>query len=256
MSKNQTPNSDAEQRHDARPDEAGEQEALRASELRYRRLFESAQDGILILDADTGMIVDVNPFLVNLLGYSHEVFLTKKVWELGFLEDAIANEDKFRELRAKDYARYEDLSLEASDGRRIEVEFVSNVYQVNEQRVIQCIIRDITARKQAEEAHKERLKELTLLQSISQIVQEGDSWESICQKIAYVMPKAWCYPEIARARIICEGQSYQTENFSKTEWCLSADLKVKDKSVGTVEVFYLEEPPPGTKALSSRKKGT
>lgn len=45
------------------------EEALRASELRYRRLFETAQDGILILDAYTGQITDVNPFLVNLLGY-------------------------------------------------------------------------------------------------------------------------------------------------------------------------------------------
>lgn len=108
MSTNQTPNSDAEQRHDARPDEAGKQDALRDSELRYRRLFESAQDDILILDAETGMIVDVNPFLINLLGYSREVFFTRKVWELGFLGDAIANEDKFRESQAKGYVRYED----------------------------------------------------------------------------------------------------------------------------------------------------
>jgi PAS domain S-box-containing protein len=142
MNTKQTPNSDAEQRH-----KAGDQEALLSSELRYRRLFESAQDGILILDATTGMVTDVNPFLVNLLGYSRELFLTKKVWELGFLGDAIANEDMFRELQAKGYIRYEDLPLETSDGQRIEVEFVSNVYLVNEHRVIQCNIRDITERK-------------------------------------------------------------------------------------------------------------
>ena len=122
MSTNQTPNSDAEQRHDARPDEAGKQDALRASELRYRRLFESAKDGILILDAETGIITDVNPFMINLLGYSREFFLTKRIWELGFLGDAIANEDKFGELQAKGYVRYEDLPLETSDGRRIEDE--------------------------------------------------------------------------------------------------------------------------------------
>jgi transcriptional regulator with PAS, ATPase and Fis domain len=50
-------------------------DALKESEIRYRRLFESAKDGILILNATTGQITDVNPFLSNLLGYSHEELL-------------------------------------------------------------------------------------------------------------------------------------------------------------------------------------
>jgi PAS domain S-box-containing protein len=122
---------------------------LIASEQRYRRLFESAKDGILILDARTGMVVDVNPFLVELLGYSHEKFLGKKVWELGFLKDILANEANFAELQAKEYIRYDDRPLETSAGQKINVEFVSNVYQVNGHKVIQCNIRDITERKQA-----------------------------------------------------------------------------------------------------------
>lgn len=48
---------------------------IKTSELRYRRLFEAAQDGILILDAATGAITDVNPFLIKMLGYSREEFL-------------------------------------------------------------------------------------------------------------------------------------------------------------------------------------
>jgi PAS domain S-box-containing protein len=132
------------------PNTAALVEALRVSELRYRRLFESAQDGILILDAESGLIVDVNPFLITLLGFSREALLDKKVWELGFFKDIAANEAKFAELQAKDFVRYEDLPLETADGRKIAVEFVSNVYRVNHQRVIQCNIRDITARKRAE----------------------------------------------------------------------------------------------------------
>jgi PAS domain S-box-containing protein len=120
------------------------------SEIRYRRLFESAQDGVLILDAETGTIVDVNPFLVELLGYSRDAFLGKKIWELGFLKDLFANQVNFTELQKKEYIRYEDLPLETSDGRRIEVEFVSNVYLVDQQKVIQCNIRDISQRKLAE----------------------------------------------------------------------------------------------------------
>jgi PAS domain S-box-containing protein len=126
--------------------------ALGASELRYRRLFETAKDGILILDADTGRVVDVNPFLITILGFSHEQFLGKAIWELGFFKDVWANAEKFAELREKEYVRYEHLPLETSDGRKIEVEFVSNVYLVNGSKVIQCNVRDVTARRQAEES--------------------------------------------------------------------------------------------------------
>jgi PAS domain S-box-containing protein len=126
--------------------------ALAASELRYRRLFETAKDGILILDAETGMVVDVNPFLITTLGFSHEEFLSKAIWELGFFKDIWANAEKFAELKDKEYVRYEHLPLETIGGQRIEVEFVSNVYLVNGSKVIQCNVRDITARRQAEEA--------------------------------------------------------------------------------------------------------
>jgi PAS domain S-box-containing protein len=126
-------------------------EALRVSEVRYRRLFEEAQDGILILDTQTGMVLDVNPFLIELLGYSREAFLGKRVWELGFFKDIVANQANFAELQQKRHIRYEDKPLETSDGRRIEVEFVSNVCEAGEQRVIQCNIRDITQRIWAED---------------------------------------------------------------------------------------------------------
>ncbi len=130
--------------------------ALRASEVRYRRLFETAKDGILILDARTGMVVDVNPFLVELLDFSREEFLGRNIWELGFFKDVVANQANFAELQQKDYIRYEDLALETRSGQRREVEFVSNVYLVDNEKVIQCNIRDISQRKQ-EEAVRARL---------------------------------------------------------------------------------------------------
>jgi PAS domain S-box-containing protein len=130
-------------------------EALRDSEIRYRRLFEAAKDGILILDAETGVIVDVNPFLVEMLGSSHEAICGKALWELGSFRDIAENKANFMELRQKGYIRYEDLPLETADGRRIEVESVSNIYPVDHRKVIQCNIRDITERKRVEEALRE-----------------------------------------------------------------------------------------------------
>jgi PAS domain S-box-containing protein len=124
--------------------------ALQASETRYRRLFETAQDGILILDAETGQIRDVNPFLTELLGYSLEQCLGKKLWEIGAFKDTGASKSGFSELKDIGYIRYENLPLETSDGRTIHVEFVSNVYLVDQERVIQCNIRDITQRVVAE----------------------------------------------------------------------------------------------------------
>ncbi len=133
---------------------------LYASELRYRCLFEFTKDGILILDAETGKIVDVNPFLIDLLGYTKQNFIEKSIWEIGTFQDIYENKEKFLELQQKEYVRYEDLPLVTSDGREIHVEYVSNVYLVKNKKVIQCQIRDITARKETEAAFEKTSKEL------------------------------------------------------------------------------------------------
>ncbi|HZI67692.1 MAG TPA: PAS domain S-box protein, partial [Thermoanaerobaculia bacterium] len=125
--------------------------ALRQSEVRYRRLFETAKDGILILDAETGKITDANPFLEVLLGYSRAELIGRELWEIGPFKDVAASRNAFRQLQRNEYIRYEDLPLETKDHERRSVEFVSNVYLENDTRVIQCNIRDVTSRKQAEE---------------------------------------------------------------------------------------------------------
>lgn len=134
------------------------EERLHESEIRYRRLFETAQDGILILDAESGTIMDVNPFLTEMLGYSGEEMREKKIWDLGSFKDIVASRAHFLELQQKGYIRYEDLPLESADGRRHHVEFVSNVYRVNQHQVIQCNIRDIGERKKAENLVRARLR--------------------------------------------------------------------------------------------------
>ena len=124
---------------------------MRASEIRYRRLFEAARDGILIVDPDTRKITDANPFMTELLGYPHEELLGKELWEIGLLKDEPASRKAFHELQRNRYIRYENLPLQAKTGKHHEVEFVSNLYEEDGHYVIQCNIRDITERKQAEE---------------------------------------------------------------------------------------------------------
>lgn len=133
--------------------QAGEP-TLRSSEIRYRRLFESARDGILILNATTLEITDVNPFMTELLDYSRDEFLGKELWEIGLFSDKKASQQAFRELQVNGYLRYENLPLQTRGGKVREVEFVSNVYEEDGHQVIQCNIRDITDRKRAEEERR------------------------------------------------------------------------------------------------------
>jgi PAS domain S-box-containing protein len=136
--------------------------ALEVSELRYRRLFETAQDGILILDANTGKIIDVNPFLLDLLDYPFESMIGLRLWEIGQFKDIAENQAAFEALQTNEYIRYENLPLRTKTGREIHAEFVSNVYFVGSDKVIQCNIRDISARVEFQAAAKSHAATLEL----------------------------------------------------------------------------------------------
>jgi PAS domain S-box-containing protein len=136
--------------------------ALEVSELRYRRLFETAQDGILILDADSGEIIDVNPFLLDLLDYPFESIIGLQLWEIGLFEDIAANQAAFAKLQTEEYIRYENHPLRTKAGKHIQVEFVSNVYFVGPTKVIQCNIRDISVRSEFQAASKSHADTLEL----------------------------------------------------------------------------------------------
>lgn len=125
---------------------------VRVSEVRFRRLFETAHDGILLLDPHTRKITDANPLMTKMLGYPHDQLVGKELFEIGLLKDEGASQVMFQKLTRRHEVRYEDLPLESQGGRHQEVEVVANLYEENGHAVIQCNIRDITARKQAEEA--------------------------------------------------------------------------------------------------------
>jgi PAS domain S-box-containing protein/putative nucleotidyltransferase with HDIG domain len=149
------------------------QTALAESEMRYRRLFEAARDGILILDSESGQIMDVNPFMIELLGFSYEEYLGKKLWEISAFSDTAAVKAAFSELQQKKYVRYDDLPLQTVSGRPVDVEFVSNVYDAGEGTVVQCNVRDISERVEALETLRRKEESLVQAQHVARL----GSWE-------------------------------------------------------------------------------
>lgn len=167
--------------------------ALQASEIQYRRLFEAAKDGILMLDAESGAITAANPFLLELLGYEAPEVLGKKLWEISPFEDETKSKILFKVLQATDYVRYDDVPLETRRGRLIDVEFVSNIYVSDGRRVIQCNIRDITERRAAERARQasdERYHALFNYAPDGIVIADGDGRyidanASLCRMLGY-----------------------------------------------------------------------
>jgi PAS domain S-box-containing protein len=125
------------------------------SDEKFRRLFETEQDGIFLLDAETGVIIEINPSAEDILGYSRTELIGKKLWETGPFKDVSASQNTFLKFQKKSHFRYEDLPLETKDGGHRTVEFVSNIYRVGSQKIIQCNLRDITERRQVENARVE-----------------------------------------------------------------------------------------------------
>lgn len=126
------------------------EEKLRVSEVRYRKLFETAKDGIILIDPLTEKIIDVNPYLLEMIGYSLQEIIGKKLWEVGTFKNIDQAKKAFEELQEKKFVRFEDLPMLTRDGREIAVEFVSNLYPINAVSMIQCNVRNITDRKIAE----------------------------------------------------------------------------------------------------------
>jgi PAS domain S-box-containing protein len=156
------------------------EESLVTSESSYRRLFESAKDGILIINALNGVVTDANPYLTDLLGVSPHELINMVLWEINVFKGIVSSKQDFQELLQKGYVRYEDLPLKTDDGRKISVEFVSNVYEVEHRKVVQCNIRDISERKLAGE-EKQRLEEKA--QVASRLAAMGEMAAGIAHEI-------------------------------------------------------------------------
>ena len=131
-------------------------EDLQTSETHYRRIFESSRDGIMILDALTQKIIDANPSVVELSELSRNELLGKKLKEIGLFKNDNESLNMLRDLREKNFIRFEDVKLQTKSGKQRNVEFTANIYRENELQFIYCNIRDITELKAAREQTKQK----------------------------------------------------------------------------------------------------
>jgi len=216
----------------------------RAPPDRYRHFFDALCEGVLILDSESGDVLEANPFMVAMLGYSPDGLVGLSVWDLL----ASASRSVFREIftsLARDGGmRRNDLQLRARSGRCIEVELVSSRASLGDTQIIQCSARDIRARKQMEEALGERIKELNCISCVSAILHRQDvPLDTLLHEVVATLPEAWHYPEIAAARIQLDGGTYQTEGFKETPWQMSEAIEVEGCAAGAIDICYLQAPP-------------
>jgi diguanylate cyclase (GGDEF)-like protein/PAS domain S-box-containing protein len=153
---------------------------LRRSETRYRQLFETSKDGILLLDSKSGRITDVNAAVVKMLGYGRAHFLNHRLWDIAPFKAVPGCPTAFAELQANEYVSDEHWRLETQSNSLIDVEFVGNVYQVDGARILQCNLRDITSRKMAEA----RIRHMALHDSLTGLPNRILLYDLLIQAIA------------------------------------------------------------------------
>ena len=143
------------------------QEARRDSEKRYRRLFEAAGDGIVMVDAVAGQVLEVNPALLELLGCDREALVGRALWDIASFKSIAASADAFSALMEQRVIHRHQLTLATAAGAAIEVELVGTIYPVDHHRVLQCNVRDLSERKQAE---RERERLLAALEQAGEMI--------------------------------------------------------------------------------------
>jgi PAS domain S-box-containing protein len=123
---------------------------MQLSEVRYRRLFQTAKDGILIFDTETGRIIDANAHMTILTWLELEQMLGKELHEIGLFPGPEENREMLHDLLRDRYVRYDQIPFRNSRGELLEVDFMSNVYEEGSRTVAQCIVREVTERVELE----------------------------------------------------------------------------------------------------------
>lgn len=169
------------------------QQALARSELRYRRLFENAQNGVLLLDGQTLTVREVNPKLASLLGYDRSDLRGVTFSELGLFSESDASRRVLEALRERGHAREEEMMLLARDGTRRDVRFVAHQLDLDGESVIQCDIADITESKRNEVALRRTNQAFRALRACNSALVHAVSEAALFQNMVRVITELGGY---------------------------------------------------------------
>jgi len=227
-----------------------EKERKRAEQTLHA-IFQSARDGILMADAESGRFVVANGAICQMLGYSAEEIKGLSVADIHPTESLEYVRVQFDKQVRGEITLALDIPVKRKDGSVFPTDVNSAPLELEGRRYLVGIFRDITERKQGEEALREqtyelneRVKELDCLYNIARLIEKPDiSLDEILQSALNLIPSAFQYPEIACARIILEGKEFRTKNFRETTWNLTRDIRTHGESIGTLAVSYLEQRP-------------
>ena len=225
------------------------EKALKESEEKYRQLFNTVSDTVLVFDAETREFIDANNAATTLYGYSKEEFLKLKHSDITC--EPKKSDESIKQTISGEIHRIPLRYHKKKDGTKFPVEISSGVFKLGNRQMVCGVVRDITDRMEIEQALQvrtdeleERLKELHCLYGISNLVeQQYISLEEILQGTVDLIPPSWQYPEITCARIIIQDREWKTKNFRETIWKQVGDIKVHGELSGNLEVYYLEEKP-------------
>jgi diguanylate cyclase (GGDEF)-like protein/PAS domain S-box-containing protein len=123
---------------------------LRDSEVRHRRLFESAGDGILVVDLESGTLHDLNDQCAQLLGIDAEAVRGRPLGDIEVFQAAGGGRAVVNALRKDSHVKWDEWSWTGLDGATISVEVLGTTYRAGDRQLAQCAFRDIRARKEAE----------------------------------------------------------------------------------------------------------
>jgi PAS domain S-box-containing protein len=154
---------------------------VRRSEVRFRRLFEAAMDGVIILDPRTQQIEDVNPFITRLLGYTRSEMIGRKMCQFGLLKNQLACDAMFEALRRTRQFRGSDVPVLTKSGEPRDVEINASLYPEADRDIVQCRVRDITERRAFERQLLQRANEQRELYRLAERLSRATTWEIVHQ---------------------------------------------------------------------------
>jgi len=225
------------------------EKVLQESEEKYRQLFNTISDSVLVFDAETREFIDANNAATTLYGYSKEEIFKLKHSDITC--EPKKSDESIKQTISGEIQRIPLRYHKKEDGTKFPVEISSCSFNLGNRQMVCGVIRDITDRLEIEQkllvrTHEleERVRELNCFYGISNLVEQQDiSLEEILQGTADLIPPSWQYPEITCARIIIQDREWKTKNFQETIWKKASDIKVHGELSGNLEIYYLEEKP-------------